>query len=187
MMPSAEPTAQRAEVAAHLVPANLLADGEIVILAIKPSSWFVLIASLPVLAGAAAVAAAAGIVDHYRPGTPDQLVYSFAATAAVARLAFGCWQWLGRTYVLTNLRVITVRGLINVGVTAAALSEVREAVLGQATPERVLGLGSIYCLADSEAKAAVSWSTIANPLQVQEILDEAIRRARRTNAAKRQG
>lgn len=187
MTPSAEPASQRAEVSAYLVPANLLADGEIVILAIKPSSWFVLIASLPVLAAAAVVAAATCLAGLYRHGIPDQLIYSFAAIAAVARLAMGCWQWLGRTYVLTNLRAVCVRGLINAGVTAAALTELRQALLNQALPERILGLGSIYCLAEADAAPAVSWNTIANPRQVQEILDEAIRRARRTSAGKRQG
>ena len=186
MTPSAEPTSQQVQVAAHLVPANLLAGGEIVILAIKPSSWFVVIVSLPVLAGAGAVAAAVGIAGHYRPGTPDQLVYSFAAVAAVARLALGCWQWLGRTYVLTNLRVVCIRGLINVNIAAAPLAKVRQAALAQPMPERMLSLGSIYCLSDADATAAVSWNTIANPLQVQEILDEAIRRARRMSAPKRE-
>ncbi len=179
MTPSAEPTSQRAEVAAHLVPANLLADGEIVILAIKPSNWFALVASLPVLAAAAVVAAAAYGVNRYQPATPEQVIFSFAAVAAVGRLALGCWQWLGRTYVLTNLRVVCVRGLLNVNVTAAPLSRVRTAVLAPALPERLLGLGSIYCLADPDAQAAVSWNTIANPHQVHEIHDEAIRRARR--------
>jgi len=192
MSPSAEPASGRAEVSAHLVPANLLGDGEVVILAIKPSNWFVLIVSLPVLASAAVVAAAAYLVDRHHVPTPEHAIFFLAALAATARVAAGCWQWLGRTYVLTNLRVVVVRGLLSVRVTSADLAGLDEAVLAPSLPERLLGVGSIYCLprrsggggsdarkAFSAARAAVSWSTVAGPREVQEVLDDAIRRARR--------
>ena len=65
MMASADPATQAAP--GYLVPANLLSDSEIIILALKPSGWFVLASSLPVVATAAAVAATAFAVGLLRP------------------------------------------------------------------------------------------------------------------------
>ena len=178
MTPSAEPTS-KAEVAAHLVPANLLGDSEIIVLAIKPSGWFVLTASVPVVAAAAVVGVVAGVVGLYRPYEHVHAVLSFCAVAALARMVLACWQWIGRTYVLTNLRIVCVRGLISVDVASAALAEVGEAVLAGSLAERLVGIGSIYCLPASDGPLAVAWTAVARPAETHEVVQEAVRRARR--------
>ena len=178
MSPSAEPTSQ-AEAPAHLVPANLLGDDEIIILALKPSGWFVLTASLPVLAAAGVVAVAGYLLGRYRPYAAEQAVLPLCAAVALGRLVVACWQWVGRTYVLTNLRVISVRGLLRVEVAAAALGQVARAEAVPSLAERLVGIGSIYCLPGDQAAQAVSWNAVARPQEVLEIVSEAVRRARR--------
>jgi len=178
MTPSAEPTSQQTA-AVHLVPASLLQDGEIVILAIKPSSWYVLISSLPVLASAAVVAAVVYVVNVYRPATHEGLIWSLCVAVALLRMVLACWQWLGRTYVLTNLRIVSIRGLARVRWDAAALSKVRQAMPAASLPERLVGVGSIYCMVGSDDPPAVSWNTVARPAEVHEIVLDAIGRARR--------
>ena len=182
MSPSADPASPRAD-AAGLVPADLLGDGEVVILAVKPSNWHVLIVSLPVLASAAVVAATGYVVNRYQPRTPEQLAYFFAAVASMARLALGCWQWLGRTYLLTNLRVACVRGLLRVSVASAPLATVTEVVPAVSLPERAVGVGSIYCFTGGSPlagppAAAVGWNSVANPDDVHRVICQAVRRAK---------
>ena len=177
MTPSAEPTSN-AEAAPYLVPANLLGDNEIIVLAIKPSGWFVLTASVPILAAAVVAAAAAIVIDLYHDFAPAQAVISFCAAVAFARAVLACWQWVGRTYVLTNLRMVCVRGLINVDVKAVGLTDVHEVVLSPSVPERLVGIGSIYCLSAAGASPGLAWSAVARPREVHEIVDQAIRRAR---------
>ncbi len=188
MSPSAEPTSENAEVSARLIPADLLGEDEIVILALKPSAWFVLLVSLPVLASAAVAGTAAYIVRLYHEPTPLEAILSLAAAIVLARLMAGCWQWLGRTYVLTNRRIITLRGMINTQVTAAALTDVGQALLVTSWAERVVSSGSVFCLrgrADPQSvridQAAMVWNSVPRPQDVHEIVQGAIRRAHMGN------
>ena len=178
MTPSAEPTSRQADIAAHLVPADLLSGGEIIILAIKPSGWFVLLASLPVLVSALVVAVIAYVVDIYSSWSAAEAVICLCAAVVVIRLTWACWQWLGRTYVLTDRRIVTVRGLLHVRVSAAALTDIRRAVLTATIAERLFGTGGIYYLTDSENTPAVAWNTVAQPVEVHEIVTKTIERSK---------
>ncbi|KKM16341.1 hypothetical protein LCGC14_1686830 [marine sediment metagenome] len=176
MTPSVEPTSE-AEAPAYSVPADLLGDSEIIVLAIKPSGWYLLTASLPVLIASAVAAGVAYGIGLFHPYSPREAVLSFCAAVALGRVMLACWQWIGRTYVLTNLRIVCLRGIVHVGVRAAALTEVRQAVLSAALPERVAGVGSIYCLPAAEGGVEVVWQTVARPREVHEIIDAALSRA----------
>lgn len=188
MTPSAEPTSQGAQMAAHLVPADLLGGQEVIILAIKPSAWFVLLSSLPVLASAAVVGVVAYAVNVYHPRMPAQIILTLCAAGGMGGLMFACWQWLGRTYVLTNRRIIVVRGLMNVQVTAVGLTDVGQVVLEASLSERAVSAGSIFCLAGADAdsgrtdpadRSAVAWNVISRPQQIHDVIEDAVRRAHR--------
>lgn len=179
MSPSAEPTSRRAEAPAQLVPVDLLQDGEVVILALKPSGWFVIIASLPIVASAALVAGLAYVVNLYHPPTQLRLICSACAAVALLRTVIACWQWLGRTYVLTNRRIVCIRGLLRVQWSAAGLAGIRETLLTSAIAERLVGTGSIFCLGDPEGLPLVTWHSVARPAEIHEIVLEAVNRARR--------
>ncbi len=181
MTPSAEPTSH-AEAAAHLIPLGLIEGGEIVILALKPSGWFVFVSSLPVLGSAAVVAAVAYVVGLYHPSSYERVVWWACAAGALIRMVAAVWQWLGRTYVLTNRRIICIRGLVRVHWTAAALADVREVVLAPSIGERLVGTGSIFCLANPEGPPGLSWQTVSRPVEIHEIVLEAVHRARRGKA-----
>jgi len=168
-------------VAAHLVPANLLGADEIIILAIKPSNWFVPLASLPVAASAAVVATVAFVVNLYHAPTPLRVIAYACAAAALLRMVAACWQWLGRTYVLTNLRVVCVRGLLGPAVTDVPLTRVRQADLLATLPERIVGVGTIACRTGAEGPPAVVWHAVGNPDETHRIVREAVGRAQRRN------
>jgi len=177
MSPSAEP-ASEAQVASYLVPANLLGDSEIIVLAVKPSGWFALTVSVPVIVAAALAGAVGLAIGRFHPFAPAEAIVSFCGAVAFGRVLVGCWQWIGRTYVLTNLRVIAVRGLVGPQVQAAGLTDVHEVTLLPSVAERVFGIGTVYCLGAPEATEGLAWNGVAHPREVAETIDQAVRRAR---------
>ena len=178
MAPSAEPAAACSPAMVG-VPARLLADGEIVILAIKPSGWFILLQSLPMLAVAAAVAAAVWCFKDRLFGPPaTQTVVLTACTAvACAAVLLAGLGWMSRLYVLTDRRVLRVRGLLREEVCHCPLREIAEVMLAASTMERLLGVGSLYFRRSSKPEA-MDWLHIARCAEVRQIVTDAIGRAR---------
>jgi len=185
MTPSAEPASEQTQAPTSLVPARLLQDGEIIILAIKPSNWFVLIGSLPWLGSAAVVAVFAYVVSLWHASAHQEVIWSLCAAAVLVGMVAACWQWLGRTYVLTNRRIIAIRGLLRVQWVAAELTDVEEVTPAAALPERLVGTGSIFCLTGPDRSTAVAWNTISRPGEVHEIILDAIDRAKRASQSPR--
>lgn len=178
MTPSAEPANPPAE-ASVAVPSKLLEAGEVVLLAIKPSSWYVLVSSWPVFAVAILVAAGMyagrGVFDVAVSGRTVSL---FCLATACLRVIIASFQWLGRLYVLTNLRVLQVRGVMRVEVFACRLKDLRGVFLSQSLLERLVGIGSLFFQASRSDASEADWVNIARHTEVQRIVNEAIRRAR---------
>ena len=125
-VPGAEVPGAGGEVIApvDLVPAHLLDRDEIVILAVKPSLWFVLFVSARWLALAGVVIVLAALFDQ--PFMLDTLTLVEGALAlAAARVGIALLQWASRLYVLTNRRVIRVRGILRVDVFECQLSRIQ--------------------------------------------------------------
>jgi len=177
MSPSAEHNAAPAvDLPLH---EELLQDGEEVILAIKPSGWFVLLVSWPVVVVAALVAAGVYVaVELFRASLPQQTVLLVCLVVAFLRVAVACFQWLGHLYLLTNLRVLRLRGVFRSDVFDCPLKRIRQTVLSATFLERLLGLGSLFfTTAESDAPAA-AWNCLSHPEEVRQTVEQAIRRAR---------
>ncbi|MCK4602646.1 MAG: PH domain-containing protein [Phycisphaerae bacterium] len=174
MTPSAEP-ASTAVTEDTLVPEQVLDEGEFVILAIKPSGWFVLLVSWPVLA-IAAVVVVVGYLAGEAFGVPCQTVMLFALAAACARVVLASCQWLGRLYMLTNRRVLRIGGIIRMDVFACPLKKIRHVQLHAGPAERVLALDSLLFTIGEAPSPAASWNNISRGEEVLRIVNEAIRR-----------
>ena len=173
---SANPTVD----AALVTPECLLADGEGVILAVKPSGWFVLLTSLPVMLVAAILTAAAYAAgDVFPPAIPRPMIGALCLAAASFRVMAACFQWLGRLYVLTDRRVMRVQGIRRVDVASCPLKKVRRTALSASTGERMLGLGCLDFQRDDGDASDLAWTHLARPAEIEEIVNQAIRRARR--------
>jgi len=179
MSPLAEPV--EASAVPVVLPEKLLQDGEVIILAIKPSMWFVLLRSLPVVVvGAIAMAASilAGQVLSIR--FPQATVVVLSMAVVCVRIVVAAFQWAARLYVLTNLRVMRIRGLDGTDVAGCLLKQIRAAQVQTEYPERLLGVGTLAFQTDEKLPADASWLHLARPLEVKQVVDEAIRRARKT-------
>jgi len=155
------------------VPAYLLDGGEVVIFAIKPSPWMVPLSSARVLLVAAIVVVLAqtAAFSSYR-----WYLYQAAFWLSAARIGWAVMQWVARLYVLTNRRVMRIRGVFNVELFECALTKIQNTTLTLSLPERLARMGSIrFSTADG---GGASWRMIARPLEVHEKVREAIEKAR---------
>jgi len=177
MTPTAEP-ASAESVGPVAIPARLIQDDEEIVLALKPSGWFVVLVSAPLLLAAVVVAAAAHLLGSYH-------VFGFSMNTVVAvclgvvgvRLLAAFAQWLSRVYILTNRRVLRVRGVLRVEVFECPLPRVQHTELSLSLPERVFGLGTILFATAGTGAPEAAWVMIAKPTETHEIVVEYIRRA----------
>ena len=158
---------------------RILRDGEEVILTVKPSGWFVLLYSLPVLAPLAVAAAGAFFIQislGYFSGTVGLMVLLGCLVAAGGQLLLASFRWLGRLYVLTNQRVLRLRGVVRVDVYDCPLSRISEVDVQCASFERIFALGSMGFAIDGKVTTGPGWINIAHPHEVAEEVRRAIRR-----------
>lgn len=163
---------------ATIVPDKLLDAGEVVILAIKPSFWFVLLNSFPALAAAAGVALVGYVfaklgVEWMTP----KVVLTICAAIALAKVLASCIQWAGRLYILTNVRIMRVRGVLRADVFQCPLRQITATRLVATLPEKVLAVGSLCFEVRDNTTQETAWLHIAQPAEIHEIVREAIRRA----------
>jgi hypothetical protein len=159
--------------------AGCLQDGEVIILAIRPSGWFVLLTAWPVLAAALCVALVGGLLAALVPGTvAREMVLLICLTVAVVRLLAGCFQWSNRLYVLTNRRALRIRGGLRADVADVRLKDVAETHVSVSRLERLFGIASLAFEPADPAAPGLSWIHIAAAADVRQIVDEAVRRAR---------
>ena len=176
MTPSAEPAAPAADA---IVPPKILEGGEVVILAIKPSGWSVALHSWPVLLAAAVVPGAALAVKLAMDiVVPQQLLVLICCAAALLRVGVAGFQWLGHLYVLTNRRVLRIRGVLRADLLACPLQKIRKTSLAADTAQRLVAVGSLVFAAGQEQMPAMVWRHIARPDEVLQVVNDAIRRAR---------
>ena len=161
------------------VEQKLLADGEVILLSIKPSRWFVLLASLPVVVLAAFIAGGAALAQNVG-SLPEkyEIVYVLSAAAVLVRLVAACVQWLGLRYVLTDRRILRLRTLPATTVFELPLDAVDKAGVSATPPEKLVGCGSVVFLAADGGAYGVTWVSVANPQQVAAAVDDAIERYR---------
>jgi len=178
MSPSA--TGQPASVARDEALQHLLGDGEIVILAVKPSGWFVPLTSLPALAVLALLAVSGHYLGRMIPmGLGPQAIEVLCGMLAAGRFVVACCQWAGTLYVLTNRRVLRIRGALKVSITGCVLTEIRHtASLTTGLVERLAGVGTLFFQTDEGNLAGGEWQHISRPGEVRQAIDDAIRQAR---------
>jgi hypothetical protein len=166
---------------ADLLPAQLLDGDEIVIFAVKPSLWFVLFTSARwLLAMTALIALIAWL--GVPPGMSKPIIVKAALAGAGARVGFALLQWVSRLYVLTNRRIMRLRGIFNVDLFECQLGKIQNTYLTMAWYERLASLGSISFATAGTAGIEATWINVNNPMEVQERVRSAIHRAQKSGS-----
>lgn len=158
------------------VPENLLDGGEIVLLAIKPSVWSVGFTSMAWICTAVVVAAmdiGSGLSRGWLAGVP---VAELALTVAAARAGWAMLQWVSQVYVLTNRRIMRIRGVLSAQVFGCPLVKIINTGVTCAPHEAALRLGSLWFNIENNA-GDPTWYHLSRPEEVHAKVRQAIRRA----------
>jgi hypothetical protein len=158
------------------VPAQLLDGGETVLFAVKPSAWFV-----PIVSHRWLVVAIGLIVLSYTVFSAAYGVYAFQGALILAggRLGWATLEWVGRLYVLTNRRVMSIRGVVSAEIYAAPLHGIEKTRVYATPPERACRVGSVEFESASTGRGA--WEAVARPVDMHDRLQHAIQRSRNAN------
>ena len=95
------------------------------------------------------------------------------------RLVWQFVDWLSRVYVLTDQRIIRVRGVLRVSVFECRLAQIQQTDLLFTLRERLFGLGTLGFSTAGTAFTDAYWTMVAQPLDVHEKVVATIKRYRR--------
>ncbi len=166
--------------AASMLREDLLQGGEVIILLLKPSVWYIVLSSLESLGVIAIVTAAMLWVQRTfnLQGYNTDGMIGLAIGLAMVRLIWQFLEWMSRTYVLTDRRIISIEGVIRVQVFQTELRSLQHMFLLFSLRERLFGLGTIsFSTAGSDLPAAY-WVMVRRPIAVQRKITQAINRYR---------
>lgn len=165
---------------AAMIPPELIEGGEIIVMLIKPSLWFVILSQLRLLAGWLILTALAYGLDAWLGSSlrrREIVIVGFVAIGLT--LLWGFFEWLSRTYILTDRRVIALSGVFRVQIIEAALERVQHTRLVVSLRERSFGLGTLAIATAGTASDEIYWHMVAQPLEVHQQLINVLRRYRR--------
>ncbi|MEC8559995.1 MAG: PH domain-containing protein [Planctomycetota bacterium] len=165
-----------------LAPAGMqqvLQDGETVILALRPSPWFILIDGSWVYFASIFVALLLAWLAH-QPWSPvilpESQIFPLLATVLSIRIVWKFLDWANRVYVLTDQRIMRRRGVIQYSLIEAPLDRIQHSAIFTRVVERVLGLGTIGFATAGSGRFEVIWEMIANPIEIHRKVNDAIDR-----------
>ncbi|MDK1032196.1 MAG: PH domain-containing protein [Planctomycetia bacterium] len=182
---------EKAEPAKHLSPAgdaeeglpvrarflaqSLLMPGEVVILEAKPSLWFVFLSGAPlILLGVAVIVLSlflSNLGETVRPWG-----WRLGMTLIAVRLVIGALQWQGQTYVLTDRRVLSQKGVLSIDVSEAPLSVITRTHVAGTPVQRMFGLGTILFSTNSGHTPPRPWDHLGRPEEMHAQIIHAIDR-----------
>ncbi len=162
---------------ATLLTRHILRDGELVVLILKPSVWFVPLSCVKFIAAVLICMIAAKVFDEHLPYNPFVYVETGAFLIA-GRLMWAVQQWTARLYVLTDLRILRISGVFNVSIFDCPLRKVAQVRLVSNLRERLFTVGSIEITPQDETRPPGVWQTIPKPREILEQIEAALRRAK---------
>ncbi|MAE60272.1 MAG: hypothetical protein CMJ49_02830 [Planctomycetaceae bacterium] len=166
-----------------MLPENLLRGDEVILLLIKPSLWYIVLAclgTLSLIVGAAVLLIMLHSLFEVGAFRPREVIAGAAVMIAI-RLGWQCLEWYSRTYVLTDHRVIRIRGVIRVQIFEASLVQIQHTELLLSLRERVCRLGTIAFATAGSAFPEAYWLMVHRPLAVHRRILQAIHKAQRSS------
>lgn len=165
--------------AAAMLPVELIQPHEIIVLLLKPSPWFIVLAPLRTLiALAVATWIGATLSDYLNLAFATSDVVLLGVALVGFRLFWQFLEWLSRVYVLTDQRMIRVRGVLRVHVFECRLNQIQHTEAVFSIRERLFALGTIVFATAGTGLPEVYWQMVARPLEVHRRVVETLRRYR---------
>lgn len=166
---------------AHLLAGHILQDGELVLLILKPSRWWILLESLRFSAIVLIILLGLQLWPMNLTPRTLTLIVEIGLLLIAGRVMWAVLQWMGRLYLLTDLRIVRLSGVFHVDVFDCPLRRVARTRLLRSFRERLVGRGSIEIIPQDEDLPIDCWVTIKHPHRVHEQIQSAINRAKQRN------
>jgi len=166
-----------------LLPSDLLSEDETVIFAVKPSLWSIVFLSLRTIVIAMVLALSITFLGPIiKVRSWGSYIIPLCGAAVLGRLGFAFLQWISRSYVLTDRRVIRIRGVFTIDIFQSSLLKIQNTFLVLPLIQRILGLGNIAFTTAGTGEIEAIWRHIRDPLAIHQQLIRAINAA--SNAPK---
>jgi hypothetical protein len=162
---------------AALLTRHIIQDGEVILLILKPSLWYVILSMLRFAAVIFIVMIAGKVFDEHLPGQPRMYV-EVGTVLLAGRLMWAVLQWMSRLYILTDMRIIRLSGVFTLNVFDCPLRKIARTRILYTVREQVLGLGSIEIIPSDENYPIGLWQTISRPVAINDQIVAAINRAK---------
>lgn len=162
---------------AQTIPAGLVEDDELIILFLRPSPAYIILASLGQLLVIAVITLALMYVGRrFSLAYIDTIAFGLGMVIGLAQLVWQSLQWWSRIYILTDRRIIRQKGVIRPTVFEVKLRDIKHTSVFRKLRERALGLGSIGFAATGSDIFDAFWVMIPDPFAVHNTVVEAIKR-----------
>lgn len=156
---------------------DLLDGGEVVILAIKPSLWFMLFDSARWLAVGGLLVTFAALSSTGVAGMSARSIGQLGLVIVALRIGAAMLRWVSRFYVLTNRRIMRLCGVLRADIKSCPLLDIRNTRVTRGMHEQVARLGTIEFYFEHEPAADLNWRQVARPDEVHAEVRKAIERS----------
>jgi uncharacterized membrane protein YdbT with pleckstrin-like domain len=163
---------------AAVVPEHVLQGDEIVLLLAKPSLWFILFTSFRFILTTFLLGLLAVQFTDYLGVAPNSIAF-LTVLLCLGRLIWALLVWTSHTYMLTNQRIVTIKGVINVDMYQATLRKIQRTTLYQPWLLRLFSTGTIGFATAATTDFDSTWFMIARPLHTHEAIVAAINKVQR--------
>lgn len=170
-------TTTAAATPAMALTADMLDGGEVIILAVKPSLWFIAFDSVRWLLLGTALLVVALVPSLALPGLSGRSLAQLACLIVLVRVGVAMLRWTSRLYVLTNRRVMRLSGVARPVVVSCDLREITSTAVHAAPHERLLGLGTLCLEACAAPEGDLHWYHLARAEEIHAEVRKAIDRA----------
>ena len=163
-----------------MIPADLLFGDEVIIMLLKPSPLYVVLGCIGTLTIIVVIAAILLLAQPwFNLGSSTRAdVLALAAALCGLRLGWQSLEWISRTYVLTDRRVIRIKGVLRVEVFQTELKRIQHTEVLFSVRERLFGLGTIAFATSGSAYPEAYWIMLRRPMAVHRRILQVINRYR---------
>jgi hypothetical protein len=161
-----------------MLPPAMLHEDEIVLILAKPSLWFIPMTSIRfmlIVTGVAAILVRTSLLMDALRMTPQNMAI-IAMLVCLGRLVWALLVWTSHVYLLTNQRIVTIKGVVNVVVFQSNLRKIQRTTLYKPLVLRFFGLGNIGIATAATTTFDSVWEMLPRPVTTHEQLVAAINR-----------
>ncbi|QDU34501.1 Bacterial membrane flanked domain protein [Poriferisphaera corsica] len=159
-----------------MIPHDILQPGEAIILLLKPSLLYIVLAPLRAIAILAFLTLATLVANNMYTFTNPREIIFIGGVAIAARIFWQFVEWLSRTYILTDQRLIRIKGVTTVSVYETPLSNIQQTEVIRSIREQLTALGTIAFSTAGTGHIDAYWVMLNNPYEIQNTIIKTINR-----------